>query len=84
MPALLLQKPTFKSTAKNILSACQGVSHNGSWVNLILCEASTIQAKPSTNRKGLYEEQLANAFAKFVLEGKINRVVEAYFYPKSK
>ena len=42
----------------------------------LLQEASVIQAKLTTNLKGLNEERLAKTFAKFVLEGKINAAME--------
>lgn len=74
MPALLLQKPTFKSEAKEH-SQCL-LRHLTQW-ELGICyeffrEGSATQAKLLTNLKGLNEEQLAKTFAKLVLEGKIN------------
>ena len=74
MPALLLQKPTFKSEAKEP-SQCL-LRHLTRW-ELGICyeffrEGSATQAKLLTNLKGLNEEQLAKTFAKLVLEEKIN------------
>ena len=58
MPALLLQKPTFKLTAKEhsqCLSRRLAQSELGKFDEL-LREASTIQAKLPMNPKGLKEE----------------------------
>ena len=58
MPALLLQKPTFKSTAKEhsqCLSRRLAKWESGKFDEL-LREASTIQAKLPMNPKGLKEE----------------------------
>ena len=58
MPALLLQKPTFKSTAKEhsqCLSWRLAQWELGKFDEL-LREASTIQAKLPMNPKGLKEE----------------------------
>ena len=74
MSALLLQKPTFKSTAKEhpqCLSRRLVQWELGKFDEL-LREASTIQAKLPTNLKGLNEERLPKIFAKLVLEEKIN------------
>ena len=76
MPALLLQKPTFKSEAKEH-SQCL-LRHLTQW-ELGICyeffrEGSATEAKLLTNLKGLNEEQLAKTFAKLVLEGKMNTV----------
>lgn len=78
MPALLLQKPTFKSTAKEhsqCLSRGLAQWELGKFDEL-LREGSTIQAKLPMNPKDLKEEQLAKTFAKVVLEGKINAAMK--------
>ena len=80
MPALLLQKPSFKSTAKQhshsqCLSRRLTQWEQGEFDNL-LREANTIQAKLPTNHKGLNEERLDKTFAKLVLEGKINAAMK--------
>ena len=78
MPALLLQKPSFKSTAKQhsqCLSRRLTQWEQGEFDDL-LREANTIQAKLLTNHKGLNEERLAKTFAKLVLEGKINAAMK--------
>ena len=78
MPALLLQKPTFKSTAKEYsqcLSRRLAQSELGKFDEL-LREASTVQAKLPTNPKGLNEDRLAKIFAKLVLEGKKNAAMK--------
>ena len=72
MPTLLLQKPTFKSTAKEHsqrLSRRLQKREQGD-LDALLGEASTIEAKLPTNPKGMNEERLSKTFAK--LEGKIN------------
>ena len=78
MPALLLQKPTFKSTAKEhsqCLSRRLTQWELGEF-NALLSKASTVQAKLPTNPKGLDEERLAKTFAKLVLEGKTNAAMK--------
>ena len=74
MPALLLQKPTFKSEAKEH-SQCL-LRYLTQW-ELGICyeffrEGSATEAKLLTNLKDLNEEKLAKTFARLVLEGKIN------------
>ena len=79
MPALLLQKPSFKSTAKQhsqCLSRRLTQWEKGEFDDL-LREVNTIQAKLPTNHKGLNEERLAKTFAKLVLE-EIIKVAAAY------
>lgn len=78
MPALLLQKPSFKSTAKQhsqCLSRRLTQWDEGKFDDL-LREVNTIQAKLPTKHKGLNEERLAKTFAKLVLEGKINAAMK--------
>ena len=78
MPALFLQKPSFKSTAKQhsqCLSKRLTQWEQGEFDDL-LREVKTIQAKLPTNHKGLNEERLAKTFAKLVLEGKINAAMK--------
>ena len=78
MPALLLQKPTFKSTAKEhsqCLSRRLTQWELGEF-DALLSEAGTVQVKLPTNLKGLDEERSAKTFAKLVLEGKINAAMK--------
>ena len=78
MPALLLQEPTFKSTAKQhsqCLSRGLQKWEQGD-LDALLEEASTIQDKLPTNPKGMNDERLSKAFAKLVLEGKIKAAIK--------
>ena len=78
MPALLLRKPTFKSTAKEDserLSRRLQKWEQGD-LDALLGEASTIQAKLPTNAKGKSDERLSKTFAKLVLEGKLNALMK--------
>ena len=78
MPALLLQKPSFKSTAKQHSQCVSRRStqwEQGEFDNL-LREVNTIQTKLPTNQKGKNDERLAKTFAKLVLEGKIDAAMK--------
>jgi hypothetical protein len=79
MPALLLQKPTFKSTSKEhskCLSRRLTQWESGD-LNALLREARTIQDKLHASKpNNMSEERLAKTFAKLVLEGKINAAMK--------
>ena len=73
MPALLLQKPTFKSTAKEhskCLSRRLKQWESGDFDGLI-SECRTIQGKLRANSKPFNQEHLAKTFAKLIFEGKV-------------
>jgi hypothetical protein len=68
MPALLLQKPTFKSTSKEHsqcltrrLKQWEAGDFDG-----LLCETRTIQGKLPTNLKPLNDERLVKTFSKLI------------------
>ena len=78
MPALLLQKPTFKSTSKEHsqcltrrLQQWEAGDFDG-----LLCETRTIQGKLPTNSKPLNDERLAKTFSKLMFEGKVNAAMK--------
>ena len=78
MPALLLQKPTFKSTSKEHsqcltrrLKQWEAGDFDG-----LLCETRTIQGKLPTNSKPLNDERLAKTFSKLMFEGKVNAAMK--------
>lgn len=80
MPALLLQKPSFKSTSKEhslCLSRRLAQWESGD-IAALLREARTIQDKlrSSTPPNSLSEERLAKTFAKLVFEGKISAAIK--------
>lgn len=72
MPAVLLQKPTFKSTSKEhsqCLSRRLTQWESGDF-DALLCETCIIQGKLPSNLKHLSEECLAKTFAKLMFEGR--------------
>ena len=78
MPALLLQKPTFKSTSKEHsqcltrrLKQWEAGDFDG-----LLCETRTIQGKLPTISKPLNDECLAKTFSKLMFEGKVNAAMK--------
>jgi hypothetical protein len=78
MPALLLQKPTFKSTSKEHsqyltrrLKQWEAGDFDG-----LLCETRTFQGKLPTNSKPLNDERSAKTFSKLMFEGKVNAAMK--------
>ena len=78
MPALRLQKPTFKSTAKGHLQCLSRRLQKWEQGDLdaLLGEAKKIQAKLPTNPQGMNDQRLSKTFAKRVLEGKLNAAMK--------
>ena len=78
MPALLLQKPSFKSKAKDH-SDCLKRRMN-SWregdFDKLLSEARAIQSKLQPFKKRSDPEHLAKTFAKLMLQGKVNAALK--------
>eukprot|EP00794_Sanderia_malayensis_P001504 gene1504-biopygen1250 len=73
MPALLLQRPSYKSTSKQhtlCLSRRLALWHSGDF-EAILREVRAIQKHLKSSRKELTDEQLAKTFSKLMLEGKV-------------
>ena len=77
MPALLLQKPTYKSKAKEH-SACL-TRRLLSWeigdIDSLIREGRAIQSKLQINRKPQTQEAIAKSFAKLMLSGKVNAAI---------
>ena len=73
MPALLLQKPTFKSTSKEHLQCL--TRRLKQWeagdFDGLLCETRTIQGKLPRNSKPLNDERLPKTFSKLEAEMKL-------------
>lgn len=86
MPALLLQKPSFKSSSKQHSQSLKRRLElwESDDLNKLFNESSTIQAKLPTNPKGMNDENLSKTFAKLVLEGKIKAAMELLDQQKSK
>lgn len=86
MPALLLQKPSFKSTSKQHSQSLKRRLElwESDDLNKLFNESSTIQAKLPTNPKGMNDENLSKTFAKLVLEGKIKAAMKLLDQQKSK
>ena len=85
MPALLLQKPNFKSTSKQH-SQCS-IRRLQQWELgdfKLFSESDTIQAKLPTNPKGMNDEKLSKTFAKLFLEGKIKAAMKLLDQQNSK
>ena len=74
MPALLLQKPSYKSSAKQhsqCLSRRLTAWQSGDF-NILLKEARSIQASISTTTRTMSQEHFSRTFAKLMLAGKVN------------
>lgn len=78
MPALLLQKPSYKSKAKDH-SACLA-RRLELWeiadFDALAREARTIQGKLQMNGRQMDQENLAKTFAKLMFEGKVNAALK--------
>ena len=74
MPAILLQKPSFKSTSKEHSQCLE--RRLGQWekgeFDQLLHEMRTIQSKLPTGQRKISEDLLAKRFAKLMFEGKVN------------
>ena len=74
MPAILLQKPSFKSTSKEHSQCLE--RRLGQWekgeFDQLLHEMRTIQSKLPTDQRKINEDLLAKRFAKLMFEGKVN------------
>ncbi|CAB4032710.1 Hypothetical predicted protein [Paramuricea clavata] len=77
MPALLLQKPSFKSKAKEHTICLKRRLHL--WglgdFDALLHECRTIQSTLLTSKKTMSELQLSKTFARLMLRGKVNAVL---------
>lgn len=74
MPALLLQKPSFKSKSKEhtiCLKRRLYLCELGDF-DALLSECRTIQLTLSTSRKWMSHEKLSKTFASLMLRGKVN------------
>ena len=74
MPALLLQKPAFKSTANEHLKCLS--RRLKQWESGDLCASRTIQGKLKASSKPQSEEHLAKTFAKLMFEGKVKAAMK--------
>ena len=78
MPALLLQKPIFKSTAKEH-SKCLSKrlkQWESGYLDGLLCESRTIQGKLKASSKPQSEERLGKTFAKLMFEGRVKAAMK--------
>ena len=78
MPALLLQKPAFKSTAKEHLKCLSRRLKQWESGDLdgLLCESRTIQGKLKARSKPRSEEHLSKTFAKLMFEGNVKAAMK--------